>query len=141
MDIILLTVITKLISALDAIFSNAKNLNSVKIIILATVILSAIIAIFSSINSLFKKSTVSDRFNLFLYSFLGSLLGGLAGTIIGFSLGCLFYLIIPPQIYLGPEIMFHALWLITFMSLCRLISILIGGITTIKPVIKFFSKS
>ena len=141
MSIILLTVITKLIAGIDAIFPTAKALNFVELVLLATIIFSAIIALFPSINSLLNRSTVGNSFNSFMYSFLGGLLGGFTGATIGFLSGCLFSLIIPPQLYLGSEIMFYALWLITFIFLCWLIGILIGGITTIRPVIKFFSKS
>ena len=139
MSIILLKIISKIFSAIDAIFPNAKNLNPVEITILSTVILSAIIAIFHTIKSLINKGTFGNSFNLFMYSFLGGLLGGFTGTIISFVSGCLIYLIIPSQIYIGPEIMFHALWLMTLMFLCWLAGVLIGGITTIRPLIKFFS--
>lgn len=137
MDIIILIVITKLVSAIDAIFPNAKNLKPVEIIILATVILSAIVAIFSSINSLLKKSTISDRFNLLMYSFLGGLLGGFTGTIIGFLIACIVYLIIPP----GFADIFYFFRLMAFMILCWSIGIIIGGIVTIKPLMKLFFKS
>ena len=137
----LLTVITKFIAAIDAIFPTAKTLNPVQIVILATIIFSATIAIFPGINRLLNKRSVGDSFNSFMYSFLGGLLGGFAGIIIGFVSVCIIYLIIPPQLHIGPEIIFYVLWLMTFWVLLWLVGVSIGAIATIRPLIKFFSKS
>ena len=48
-----------------------------EILILATIILSAIIAIFPAISSLLNQKTAEESFDIFVYFFLGGLLGGL----------------------------------------------------------------
>lgn len=137
----ILILVLYVFSAIDAMFPRLKELNPIEILILATVILSAIIAILFAIISLFTKKNVLNSFDLFMYSFLGGLMGGLIGTIIGFALGYLVALIIPSS----GDFMFSdlnkAVGLVVVLFVCWLIGVIAGAITTIKPVIKFFSNS
>ena len=110
-----------------------------KILILATIVLSAITAIFPAISTLLKKKTVSDSFDSFVCSFLGGLLGGVIGVIIGYALGYIVYLIVP----LNSGLMFGNFEKIVGFALvlfiCWFVCTLTGAIKTIKPSIEFFS--
>lgn len=133
MDIIFLKLIYKFISAIGEIFPSTKNLSFIEIVILLTIILSAIVALFSSINKLFNKKTIRDGFNQFMYSFLGGLLGAVTGTSISLLLGFIVYLIIPAQSDFISYDIFYLFHLIVFLLFGWLIGVLAGGIITIKP--------
>ena len=106
-----------------------------QILILSTVILSAIVAIFPAFGCLLHKRTIEETFDEFIYSFLGGLLGGFIGTIIGSMIGDICYSLGFFQPDFGvPDIR------IIFVGLAALcLGVLIGGIITIKPIIRFFS--
>lgn len=106
-----------------------------EILILSTVILSAIVAMFPAIGCLLYKKTIEESFDEFIYSFLGGLLGGFIGILIGVITGYFSYLIVPPQSDFGfPDLRHVLFWFIGLF-----VGVLIGGIITIKPIIKFFS--
>ncbi len=106
-----------------------------QILILSTVILSAIVAIFPAFGCLLYKKTIQDSFDEFIYSFLGGLLGGFIGTLIGVMIGHICYLLGLFQSDFGlPDLRIVLYWI---AGLC--VGVLIGGIITIKPLIKFFS--
>lgn len=106
-----------------------------QILILGTVILSAIVAMFPAFSCLLHKKTIEESFDEFIYSFLGGLLGGFIGTTTGFMTGYICYSLGFFQPDFGfPDLRIVLLWLV---GLC--VGVLIGGITTIKPIIRFFS--
>ena len=139
MDTIILKVVYKLVSAIGDAFPILKNLSSMEAVILATIILSMIIAIFSIFDSLLKKKTIRNAFNLFMYSFLGGLLGGFTGIVIGLLLSSLIYLIIPPQCDFICDV-FYPIRLMILLFMCWFVGVMGGVILTIRPLIKFFSK-
>lgn len=128
-------------SAIDATFPSLKQLNSIELLILATVTLSTIIAILFAIKTLFTQKNISNSFDSFMYSFLGGLIGGLIGTIIGFALGYLVALIIPSDGGFMFNDLNKAVGLVVVLFVCWLTGVVAGGITTIKPLTKFFSNS
>ena len=106
-----------------------------QILILSVVILSAIVAIFPAFGCLLYKKTIQESFDKFIYSFLGGLLGGFIGTITGFMTGYICYSLGFFQPDFGfPDLRIVFLWLV-----CLCVGVLIGGIITIKPIIKLFS--
>lgn len=138
MDIVLLKAIYKLISGINAVFPSIKNLSYMEIGILATIIVSAIIAIFQSTSDLLKQKDIRNSFDLFMYSFLGGLFGGIIGTGIGLLLSSMIYLIIPPDCDFICD-WFYPIRLMVFISVSWFFGVLTGGIKTIRPVIRFFS--
>ena len=133
----LLIILHKIWSAIKTafpIFTSIKSLNSTQVLILATVALLAIIAIFKSINILIKKSTIQYSFN----SFLGGLLGGFAGIIIGYLLGYIVSLVVPSTGDLMFGNMDKAMGFVLVLVLCWFVGIITGGIKTIKPLIRLF---
>ena len=108
-----------------------------QILILGTVILSAIVAIFifPIFSWLLYKKNIQESVGEFIYSFLGGLLGGSIGTTIGFMIGNIFYSLGFFQPDFGvPDLRILLFWIV---GLC--VEVLIGGITTIKPIIRFLS--
>ncbi|MEO1341871.1 MAG: hypothetical protein AAFV28_12190 [Cyanobacteria bacterium J06635_13] len=104
-------------------------------LILSVIVLSVIVAMFYALVGLLRKETIVNIFDLFIYSFLGGLLGGFIGTAIGFGLAYIVYLIAPlPSDFGIPDPRYILFWLIGLLA-----GVLIGGIITIKPLIKFFS--
>lgn len=111
-------------------------MNTVDIILLSTITLSAIIGTIYGVVTLAKKKSIAESFNLFIYSFLGGLLGAFIGSSVGFALGWVIYQIIP----LDSGFMFNTFSkdigaAITFL-ICWFLGTVIGGIKTIKPFTK-----
>ncbi|MEM7594255.1 MAG: hypothetical protein AAF383_22545 [Cyanobacteria bacterium P01_A01_bin.83] len=95
--------------------------------------MSAIVAVFPAMGSFLYKKNIQESFDEFIYSFLGGLLGGFIGTTISFMIGHICYSLGFFQPDFGfPDLRIVLLWL---FGLC--IGVLIGGITTIKPIIRF----
>ncbi|MEL7077293.1 MAG: hypothetical protein AAGM46_15390, partial [Cyanobacteria bacterium J06582_2] len=109
-------------------------------IILATIILSALIASFPAAVSLLNKKTFGASFDAFVYSFLGGLLGGFLGTIAGFIAGYIVSLIFPHRNGLYSDNLYTFFAPLFIAGLCWFICVLVGAIKTIKPLIVFFSK-
>lgn len=108
-----------------------------KSLILVTVVFSVIVAIFPAISCLRAKKNIIEIFDEFIYSFLGGLLGGFIGTIIGFIAGYIYYRVSFFQPNFGfPDLSMMFVWLAGLGA-----GVLIGGIITIKPIIKLFLNS
>lgn len=107
------------------------------ILVLGTVILSAIVAMFSAFGYYYWvcEKTIEESFDEFIYSFLGGLLGGFIGVITGFIIGYICYSLG----FFQPDFGLPNLRIIWFYLISLCVGVLIGGIITIKPLIKFFS--
>ena len=108
-----------------------------ELIILAYIVLSVVIAVFSAIGNFINKKTVTEGCDYFFDSFFGGLLGGFVGVLICIILEYLFYL----SIYSYSSSSFYDIeyFYFSLKIFGLVIGVIIGGIITIQPLIKFFS--